>query len=302
VSVKLYGVLVTYRRSRELEVMLARLASQERPLDLLVLVDNSPTPEQEAAALGYGERGHAVRYLPAPENLGPAGGIALGMRAVLELAGDDDWIVALDDDDPPVTPATLGDLLGLGERMVASDPTTAAVGLGGATFDRRRAVLVPIPDDQPGPVAVDCIGGNRWPLYRVRAVRAVGPFATPLFFGFDDLEYGLRLRDAGYTMYARRPPEGERPPGYDLPRGGRPTASLPQPTWRRYYGLRNLIWILRASGNGRAALRLIVLSGLAKPLAHLAVRPRAALAVLRLNARACRDGWSGVLGRTVEPS
>jgi hypothetical protein len=308
----LYGILVTYRRPREFEVMLARLGRQHRPVDLLVVVDNAPGPDQAAAVDQHRAAGHATEYLAAPDNLGPAGGIALGMERVLQLAGEGDWLVVLDDDDPPPSDDLLAMLLTMAERMAAADPPTAAVGLSGATFDRRRGRLIPIgPAGRErhggsGPsnaaVPVDCIGGNRFPLYRAEAVRAVGPFQSRLFFGWEELEFGLRLRDAGYTMYARLPAEEELPPHYHLPRGGRPTVRVAEPTWRQYYGLRNLIWVLRASGNGAAALRVIALSGLAKPLANLAIRPRAALAALRLNVRACRDGWSGALGRTFEPN
>ena len=44
---RLLGVLITYRRSRELGVALQRLADQQRPVDELLVVDNSPSAERE---------------------------------------------------------------------------------------------------------------------------------------------------------------------------------------------------------------------------------------------------------------
>jgi len=44
-----------------------------------------------------------------------------------------------------------------------------------------------------------------------------------------------------------------------------------------------------------------LLRGLGKPLANLVISPRAAVHHLALNWRACRDGWSGRMGRVVEP-
>src|SRR5439155_15640547 len=115
----------------------------------------------------------------------------------------EDWIVLLDDDDPPPDGSLLAELTSFAGAMRAADPSTAGVGLGGARFAWRTARLVPIRDDERiGPVRVDYLGGNRFPLYLVGAIRRVGVFRADLFFGFDDVEYGLRLRTDGYSLYA----------------------------------------------------------------------------------------------------
>src|SRR4029453_7830814 len=78
------------------------------------------------------------------------------------------------------------------------------VGLVGSRFDRRRARLQRLPDSElgHGPLDVDYIGGGHLPLYRVAAVRAVGVVDPSYFFGFEDLEYGLRLRSRGWRVVA----------------------------------------------------------------------------------------------------
>jgi hypothetical protein len=175
------------------------------------------------------------------------------------------------------------------------------VGLTGARFDWRRARLVrPRDEGVTGRAAIDCIGGNQLPVYLVEAVRSVGTFSSDLFFGFDDLEFGLRLRRAGYRMYT---------PGSDWlgrrsrePVGlGRVTVGLGTLDWRRYYSLRNMIHILRLFGRSAAAARVTIVQGLVKPLVNLPRSPRLASGHLRLNLAACRDGWTGRLGRTLEP-
>src|SRR5690606_25714143 len=153
-----------------------------------------------------------------------------------------DWIVLLDDDDPPEAPTLLADLLRLGERLRAGGEPVRGVGLCAARFDTARARSVPVDDAElAGPVAADWIGGNNFPLYAVAAVRAVGVFDDRLFFGFDDLEYGLRLVGAGYRIYAH----GDlwHRARVDAGRIGidrSPSRALDAPTWRRYYSLRNL--------------------------------------------------------------
>lgn len=299
----LCGVLVTFRRPKELSVMLERLAEQSRPLDLLVVVDNSPGEETRRIVGRRGEQGHRIRYVPAPDNLGFAGGIAMGMQEAMEAARDGDWIVVLDDDDPPPSPTTLADLLQFAEEARSRDPRTAAVGLTGARFDFGRGRLLRLHDHElHGAVGVDYIGGGQFPLYLAGVLREVGPFLGTLFFAYEDLEYGLRLRKAGYRLYAHGDLWRER--RATLGRLGlevRPSVGLGPAGWRRYYGLRNLVYVLRRAGRPLTAARVTLVAGLAKPLVNLAWDPGGALRHLRLNARACRDAWTGRMGRTLVP-
>ena len=160
-----------------------------------------------------------------------------------------------------------------------------------------------VPDHRlDGPVPVDYIGSGQLPLYWVRAVRAVGVFRPELFFGFEELEYGLRLRAAGGALYVvgDRWRAGRRLLGR-LDVAGRPTVGLGETTWRDYYRLRNLVAILLGAGRRRVAVRVSLLVGLVKPLVNVPHQPGRSLRRLRLNWRAVRDGWAGRLGRTVEP-
>jgi hypothetical protein len=201
----LFGILVTYRRPAQLSDTLSRLKAQSLCPDRLIVVDNAPSPEnEELLRRRYSREG--TEYLGTSANLGPAGGIALGMQRVLEFADDRDWILLLDDDDPPGEPDTVDHLYRFARKSRDADPRTAGVGLLGARFDFGRGRLHRMEDHElEGSVAVDYIGGNAFPTYLTGAVREVGTFASALFWGFDDLEFGLRLRRAGYSMYADGP-------------------------------------------------------------------------------------------------
>ena len=264
-----------------------------------MVVDNAPSAEGRQIVRSVVP---GAEYVPASGNLGPAGGIAAGMELLLPEA-DDDWIVTLDDDDPPVDVAVFATLMDYAADVAKRDPMVAGVGVEGQRFDRRRGRIVWVPDDAlVGDVSVDYIGGDFFPCYSVRAIRAVGTFRRDLFFGFDDLEYGLRMRTAGYSLYASGPVFcASRAANGDLGKDLVPSRSLGKLTWRRYYSLRNLVRILRDLGWFAAALRVTIVVGIAKPLANLLVDPRLALGHLWLNARACFDAWTGRMGRTVEP-
>jgi glycosyltransferase involved in cell wall biosynthesis len=302
VSGRLHGVLVTFRRPDHLDSTLRRLQQQERRLDSLVVVDNDPAESARMTVERYAGSQSGIRYLPTGANLGPAGGIAAGMRHVLAHAGDDDWMVLLDDDDPPRTADRLRVLAELADGLRRRDRNVAGVGASGTRFDVSRARASRVPDDDlVGPVRTHGIGGNQLPFYSVPAVRQVGVFDESLFFGFDDLEYGLRLGASGYSLYAhgevwRSDREHYRRIGLDTS----PQKGLDEPSWRRYYSLRNLIVILRRRGHHLAALRLAGRS-VAKPLVNLPRMPTRALQHLRLNARAIVDAYRGNMGMTVPP-
>jgi glycosyltransferase involved in cell wall biosynthesis len=303
---RLLGILVTFRRPEQLAAMLVALASQDRRLDHLVVVDNDPTPTNERIVRQQYPNGDSLEYLPSPENLGPAGGIALGMDRVLRFAEDRDWIVLVDDNDPPFSTTLLGDLAHFGESMLARDPLTAGVGRVGARFDWTRGRLIAmgrISNEQPGDaVAVDTIGGGHFPFYLARAVRSVGLFSSELFFGGEELEFGLRMREAGFSLYADASlwRETMKVDG-TIGRDNRPSLRLSELSWRRYYDLRNLVHILRSFRRSRTAVRISLVRGIGKPLANVFLSPRMSMKHLKMNLRACRDAWTGRLGRTLEP-
>ena len=203
----------------------------------------------------------------------------------------------------------------MGDELLARDPRIAGIGLATARFDRRsgRLLLVSEAERASGtPIRGDYIGGNRLPIYRVAAIRDVGVFDPKLFFGFEELDFGLRLRRAGYSLYEYRSPghrewaesaarAAEGPRWGRSPGFGMPSARVREPTWRDYYNLRNLIYILKKQGRHAAGARVIIVRGIGKPLANLPLAPTIAWANLRLNVRACRDALGGKMGRTLEP-
>ncbi len=256
----------------------------------------------EAAA----RSGLDATWVPTGENLGPAGGLALGMAEVIAGdAADDDWLLLLDDDDPPAGPACLTDLLDFAAATRRARPRLGGVGLTGARFDARAGRTVRLPDHLlVGTVSVDYLGGNQLPCYLVEAVRDTGVFDERLFFGFDDLEFGLRMRGRGWELavdgagwFDRRTAMGRRGPGV----GGASVDAREAP-WRAYYSNRNLLHLLRSQGHPVVAARVAGTRVLPKALLGVARRRPASREHLRLAVAATRDGLTGSLGRTVEPA
>lgn len=293
-----HGVLITYRRPVDLAETLRALLAQSRPPDTLVVVDNDPSCSARSLIDAY----PSAVYVAAGDNLGPAGGLALGVAIAIKDAADDDWILLLDDDDPPTGSEQLAQLYEFADRVSTDDSTVGVVGLVGARYNVRRGRNERIGDsDLHGVVRVDSIGGNQLPMCRVRAVRTVGVPDASLFFGLDDLEYGLRFVTAGWRIVVDGDEWKRLRAGYG--RGGLDRAQLRTETmlspWRAYYASRNLILIARRFGGARGFISSSCIS-IARLTRALLQRQRRSTA--RMIAKGCIDGWLGRGGRRVDPA
>ncbi len=296
-SGRLFAVIVTFDRPVALAVMLEKIESQTQSVEQLFVVDNGSNEQSRALTEAAG----AV-YIDAGGNLGPAGGIALGMTRATRKSSDDDWILLLDDDDPPSADDLFEKLLSFALVRYSADPHTAGVGLVGSRYDRRLGIFRRLSDAElAGPVSLDYIGGNQLPMYRCSAIGAVGVFDKNLFFGFEEAEYGLRLRRAGYSLWA----DGEiwlaqRALNRRL---NMDAATLMTPlhttAWRRYYGARNLTVIagLYASPFTRFYVAFVRGTRSSVALAR-AGRP---LREVVLPIRGAIDGLLGRTGKIVDP-
>jgi GT2 family glycosyltransferase len=179
----------------------------------------------------------------------------------------------------------------------------AAVGLVGARYNRLTGTTPKLRDDQlDGMVDVDVIGGNQLPLVSVAALRAVGAHDPELFYGFEELELGLRLRAAGFRLVvngdqwlARRHAQGRAGP--DAPRAlRRETPS------RRYLSVRNQLVVARRYGSVTAPLAVTAANLLARPVMDLRRGRRPWRRYQLSTARGLVDGWLGRLGPRADAS
>lgn len=289
---KLFGALCTYKRSSDLLAMLDRLDSQTRPLDHLLVVDN----DNDQAVIDLVHSHPISKRLPvevvgAANNPGPAGAFALAYDRLVGVAAADDLFITFDDDDPPVT-NTLLEQLGAFAKIELVDETVAGVGLRGGVLSERTGLISPRPSNRLNggldSEEADHLHGNWFPCYRFGALGAVAGFDEGLFWGFEELDVGRRLKAKGYSLrvasslYRSVAPERH---------GVRWLDPLAAPSWRHFYRHRNLIRILRRD---RAWGGLAVLIGtrlILKPLLKIASTPKLAVWHLRTNVDAIREGF-----------
>lgn len=296
IDLRTHGVLVTFRRPDALRDHLARLADQTAPLDSLVVIDNDNDPAIREMVESARNAAGSVRYLGLDDNPGPAGAIAAGITDTLAAVSDDGWLVLLDDDDPPPRNDTLEAVGAATAAITETDPNTGAVGIWGAGLQwngRLRAAT----GNEPERVAY--LPGGACPHYRLPTLReSLGPDPA-LFFGFDDLDLGLAVGGTGASVWSSGL---AREHGWtSMVENRRSSRSVGQPSWRRYYSLRNLVLVLRRHERPIAALTMSLLAGLAKPIVNLPLSPRLAVRNLRVNLLALRHGWTGRAGKHLDP-
>ena len=295
-----HGVIVTYGRPTSLARIVGELAAAG--VDSLTVVDNAPSAESHAAAHAAADR-LTPAYVPMTENSGPAGGYAAGMTRVLAAADDDDWILLLDDDRLTGSADSVGELREYGRWLLDHGAPVGAVGLVGSRFDRRLGRLHrPKNEELAGPITVDFVAGGQLLMIRVAAARSTGVFDARLFFGFDDLDYCLRLRRKGLGVYVSGPAVLSARQRFGRLDAAVGSAERRESAWRRYYGVRNHIVIMRRYTTFTAAVLVTAIHLFGRPFKDLVKRPSQCVALTAAVARGCFDAWSSRLGRRVEPT
>lgn len=297
----LVTVIVTYHRPTELALILKDLETQTLVAQRTIVVDNDPHRGAESLVSGSMKELH---YLPTGANLGPAGGLQAGIREALR-EGFEGWVLCVDDDNYPPDETTVEKLYMFAEQTRSMDAQVGGAGLSGARFDGSRGRIRRLPDDElSGCRDVDYLPGNQYPLYHSEALREVGAHDPSLFFGYDDLELGLRFRRADWRLVVDGDELLRLRRRYGTTGGGVSTsggARRPEVPWRRYYSSRNLVQISRSYctpvGRMRASLAPLV-----RGLIDIVQRRPSCSRLLLASIRGVFDGWRGRTGRSVDPT
>lgn len=300
------AVVVSYNSDpRTLAGLIERLAPQTA---MQFVVDNSDDPRlrESIAAVAAGA---GARLITLGRNAGIAAGHNVGVAAAREAGCD---YVLLSDDDSAPSPDMVPRLVaGLrraahpsGHRPDAGTAPVAAV--GPLVFDSRepasilvfrdtplgpRRAALQVGDPTPLPVAFLVASGC---LIDVKAWQAIGPMREDLFIDHVDLEWGVRARRAGWSLFAIGDALLEHRLGDRVIRpwflGGR-VVHLHSPR-RNYYLARNTVLLMRGDSLP-AGWRVGYLIWLTKYVAFnlIFVAPR--LARLRSFVRAISDGLAG---------
>jgi GT2 family glycosyltransferase len=281
------ALVLTFRRPRLATRSVRWLIDDEgfAPRDVVLVVNgdgglDDPTLEAQ------------VEILRLPENLGPAGGFSEGLRHVARTR-DAAWIYVCEDDialyrlPAPRSHRTAE----RADRLQADGgvPVGAVVAYGADLDDKTGRTHPHLVDPS---VDLEEIGMGQWGATLLsREVLDAGVFPDEtLFWGYEDLEYWLQVREAGFrvmvdTASAAAVHDQVTRPARTSWKGVRPNRK--QEPWTRYYEARNFFLVSRRHGHWRWSVGHVAKS----------VR-RFQLAPSRVHRRAIVDGFvDGVRGR-----
>ena len=204
-------VIVTFNRADLLVGMLDGLARQTHRPDAVFVIDNASTDHTRAVL----ERDDLpLRVTTTPENLGGAGGFHLGLQQAYDAGFDRIWLM---DDDVVPAPNCLAVLMAHDEpclMAVREDTGGRLVEKEATRFDLRNPLSI-----KPKTAMVETVYGTRAAMpervqlenvafegFMVRrdVVDAIGLPDASYFIFYDDVDFALRARRAGFRIWGIR--------------------------------------------------------------------------------------------------
>jgi GT2 family glycosyltransferase len=233
-------VVVTFNRADLLEGMLAGLARLDPAPDAVFVVDNASTDRTPEVIT----RSTLPRLVPIVSNvnLGGAGGFRMGVEAAYDEGFDRIWLM---DDDVVPAPDCLGVLLSYDEdclMAVREDPRGNLAEYAATRFDlthpwvfkpKTASIVSSYPSRaaMPETVELENVAFEGFLVHR-RVVDEIGLPDDSFFIFYDDCDYAIRARRAGFRILAVRDAVLVRQLVFDQQHD--------LSSWKGYYMYRNL--------------------------------------------------------------
>jgi len=233
-------VIVTFNRADLLTRCLDGLMASERRPDAVYVVNNASVDHTEEVLDSH--QGLPLHPIHTGENLGGAGGFHLGVKTAYEAGYDRVWLM---DDDVVPAPDCLGVLMDHGGpclMAVRQDLTGALCEKAATTFDlanplairpKRQSVeeAYRTRDAMPAEVPIDNVAFEGFMVKR-EVIAAIGLPDPRFFIFYDDVDFAIRARRAGFPIVALRDAALVRQLDFDQQHDMR--------SWKGYYMYRNL--------------------------------------------------------------
>lgn len=239
---RLAAFIITFERPETLLSTIDKLFEQTLPPEKILIVDNSLTDRTEKLIVGRDSR---LSYFRVGYNSGPAGGAHIGLKMLTNEGYK--WLFWGDDDDPPPTNDCLEQLVCLAESYKGK---CGQVGLVGHRFNRVTGMFKRTKDIEllkRQYIKVDSIGGGMCKVINSQIVIDGVLPEEKLFFGFEDLDFDLATKRAGYDLIVH-----SKLFLYCRKRANRMnykhvlnTKKDERKLWRDYYSIRNTLYIMQ---------------------------------------------------------
>lgn len=237
---------MTFERPTEVREMILKLKEQSVSPDKILIVDNSASLDTQLLVEDIGDP--AIHYFRVGMNSGPAGAAHFGLK-ILASEGFD-WIYWGDDDDPPRNPNDFKILFEVLRRANSSYERIGIVGKAGGKFNKLtgRTSSFRNRELKDGIMEADFVPGNNISIINGSMINEGIQPNQKLFFGFEELDFCLKVKRAGYRIIfdsaaflERRKSSGRGHPDYKW-KGQ--SIGMHDKLWRQYYSTRNMLNIL----------------------------------------------------------
>ena len=236
-------VIVTFNRADLLTRMLDGLAAQTRRPDAVFVIDNASTDHTQDVLAARREHPELVLHITrSPDNVGGAGGFHVGVRQAHAGGFDRIWLV---DDDVVPAPDCLAVLMAVDEPCLMSvreDLRGGLVEKAALRFDLANPLVL-----KPKTAMVETTYGTRAAmpervelenvafegfLVRREVIDRIGLPDPSYFIFYDDVDFAVRARRAGFRIWAVRDAVLVRQLDFDQQHA--------LDTWKGFYMFRNL--------------------------------------------------------------
>ena len=133
--------IITKDRPNELIKTIKKLLDQTYPPNYILVVDNSLINESKECVNDL--KNAIISHYSVGNNSGPAGGAYWGMKLLFEKGYD--WVLWVDDDDPPKFENLIEDLFEIVQNN--DNELLGMVGSVGERFDRKKGKIVRFKDE-----------------------------------------------------------------------------------------------------------------------------------------------------------
>jgi rhamnopyranosyl-N-acetylglucosaminyl-diphospho-decaprenol beta-1,3/1,4-galactofuranosyltransferase len=236
-------VVVTYNRADLLVGMLDGLAAQTHQPDAVYVVDNASSDHTREVLRTRSDLPLHVTH--SEENLGGAGGFHLGVEQAFLAGHDRIWLM---DDDVVPAPECLAVLLARDESClmaVREDLAGKLVEKAAMHFDLRRPLAIrpkrssvetvyATREQMPEQVEIENVAFEGFMVHR-RVIETIGLPDPAYFIFYDDVDFAIRARRAGYRIWAVRDAVLVRQLDFDQQHA--------LDTWKGFYMYRNLFLV-----------------------------------------------------------
>ena len=238
------GFIITYKRPLVLVESIKKIFAQTLSPQKLLILDNGDDLDTERFINELSD--YRVQYYRVGYNSGPAGAAAIGLRLLVDDGFD--WIYWGDDNDPPSFNDSFEILL---KNKLPLNP--GIIGAVGSYLSKYSGKFIRLSDRElieSSKVGVDfievhSIAGGQSMIVSASVIKSGVLPNSDLFFGFEELDFCLRVKAAGFKILVS-------PKLFLKSRVKYSRLNFRQPLWvpfeysnltRQYYSIRNLLFI-----------------------------------------------------------